>query len=104
MKVCLNFDERIGRGIPDGVNTLIYTVLKHFVGISSNISSQISDYLNNLRYPTMYRWYQDVFIYRVILWKDCYKPYWKENFIDGLPPIFAHKVKQELKGKNDSID
>ena len=33
------FDESIGRGIPDGVNTLIYTILKHFVGIPSNISS-----------------------------------------------------------------
>ena len=42
-----------------------------------------------------YRWYQDVFIFRVMLRKDCYKPYWKEKFIDGLPPIFAHKVKQE---------
>ena len=39
-----------------------------------------------------------------MLQKDCYKPYWKEKFIDGLPPIFAHKVKQELIGKNDSID
>ena len=39
-----------------------------------------------------------------MLWKDCHKPYWKEKFIDGLPPIFAHKVKQELMGKNDSID
>ena len=48
--------------------------------------------------------YQDVFISRVMLWKDCYKPYWKEKFIDGLPLIFAHKVKQELMGKNDSID
>ena len=62
MKVYLFFYESIGRGTPDGVNTLIYTVLKHFVGTSSNISSQISDYLNNLRCPTMYRWYQDVFI------------------------------------------
>ena len=26
------FDESIGRGILDGVNTLIYTILKHFVG------------------------------------------------------------------------
>ena len=33
------FDESIGRGIPDGVNTLIYTILKHFVSIPSNISS-----------------------------------------------------------------
>ena len=100
------FYESIGKGIPNGVNTLIYTILKHFVGTPSNISSGISDYLNNLRCPTMfvYRWYQDVFISRVLLWKDCYKPYWKEKFIDGLPPIFAHKVKQELMGKNDSID
>ena len=51
-----------------------------------------------------YRWYQDVFISKVMLWKDCYKPYWKEKFIDGLPPIFAHKEKQELIDKNDSID
>ena len=53
---------------------------------------------------TDYRWYQDVFIFRVVLRKDCHKPYWKERFIDGLPPIFAHKVKQVLMGKNDSID
>ena len=33
------FDEGIGRGILDGVNTLIYTILKHFVGTPSNISS-----------------------------------------------------------------
>ena len=33
------FYERIGRGIPDGVNTLIYTVLKHFVGTPTNVSS-----------------------------------------------------------------
>ena len=39
-----------------------------------------------------------------MLWKDCHRPYWKEKFIDGLPPIFAHKVKQVLMGKNDFID
>ena len=33
------FDESIGWGIADGVNTLIYTILKHFVGTQSNISS-----------------------------------------------------------------
>ena len=47
------FYESIGKRIPNGVNTLIYTILKHFVGTPSNISSQISDYLNNLRCPTM---------------------------------------------------
>ena len=39
-----------------------------------------------------------------MLQKDCHKPYWKEKSIDGLPLIFAHKVKQVLMGKNDSID
>ena len=33
------FDESIGRRILDGVNTLIYTILKHFIGTPSNISS-----------------------------------------------------------------
>ncbi|KAL4599316.1 hypothetical protein ACB092_11G118500 [Castanea dentata] len=100
------FDPNINRGVPDGVNTLVYTILKHFVGTPSNISSRISDYFNNLRCPTMsdYRWYQDVFTSRDMLRKDSTKPYWKEKFIDGLPPIFAHKVKNELIGKNDSID
>ena len=100
------FNESIGRGIPDGVNTLIYIILKHFVGTPFNISSRVSDYLNNLNCPTMfdYKWYQDVFTSRVMLRKDCHKPYWKEKFIDVLPPIFAHKVKQELMSKNDSID
>ena len=100
------FYESIGHSIPDGVNTLIYIILKHFVGTPSNISSRVSDYSNNLKCPTMfdYKWYQDVFISRVMIWKDCHKPYWKEKFIDSLPPIFAYKVKQELMGKNDSID
>ena len=47
------FDESIGRGILDGVNTLIYTILKHFVSTPSNISSRVSNLLNNLRCPTM---------------------------------------------------
>ena len=33
------FYESIGHGIPDGVNILIYTILKHFVDTPSNISS-----------------------------------------------------------------
>ncbi|KAL0010934.1 hypothetical protein SO802_006042 [Lithocarpus litseifolius] len=89
------FDEKRNSGIPDGVNTLIHTILKHFVGTLTNVSSRVSDYLNNLRCPTMsdYRWYHAVFLSRVMLRKDCKKPYWKEKFIDGLPPLFAHKIQ-----------
>jgi hypothetical protein len=61
--------------------------------------------LNNLRCPTMsdYRWYQDVFHSRVMLKLDSQKPYWKEKFIDGLPSLFAHKVKDELINPNTGM-
>ena len=100
------FYERIGQGILDGVNTLIYNIIKHFVGTPYNISSRISDYLNNLRCPTMsnYRWYQDLFISRVMLRKYCLKRYWKEKFIASLPLFFTHKVKEELTDKNGTIN
>ena len=95
------FDESIGKGIPDGVNTLIYTIFKHFVGTPSNILSQISDYLNNLRCPTLfdYRWYQDVFISRVLLRKDCYKPYWKKLGINMCndEKLLKHQLKNKRK-------
>jgi hypothetical protein len=92
------FDEQIDTGEPDGVNTLIYTIIKLFVGTPSNITSRISDYLNSLRCPTMsdYRWYQYVFLSRVMVKANSQKPYWKEKFIDGLPSLFAYKVKDEL--------
>jgi len=92
------FDETIGSAQSDGVNTLIYTILKHFIGTPSDITSRISDQLNNLRCHQMsdYRWYQDVFISKVMLRDDSQKPYWKEKFIDGLPRLFAYKVKEQL--------
>ena len=51
-----------------------------------------------------YKWYQDVFVSRIMLQKDCHKPCWKEWFIDSLPPIFAHKIKQVLMSTNDSLN
>ena len=30
--------------------------------------------------------------------------YWKEKFIVGLPPLFTHKVKEELTNKNGIIN
>jgi hypothetical protein len=99
------FNEKVGRGEPNCVNTLIYTIIKHFVGTPSNITSRISYYLNNLRCPTMfdYRWYQDVFLSRVMFRSDSQKPYWKEKFIDGLPSLFVHKVKDELIDANTGL-
>ena len=90
-----------------GCNTLydltipIYTIPKYF--IDSNISPRVSDLLNTLKNSTVinYKWYQDVFVSRNMLQQNCHKPCWKERFIDGLPPIFAHKVKHVLISAND---
>ena len=42
-----------------------------------NILPQVSDLRNNLRCSTVtnYRWYQDVFVFRIMLRKDFHKPY-----------------------------
>ncbi|KAK9988027.1 hypothetical protein SO802_028266 [Lithocarpus litseifolius] len=90
------FDEHLGRGIPDGVNTLIYTTIKHFVGKPSNITSRIYDQLRNPRCRTLgdYRWYEDVFTTRVLYRSDCNSPFWKEKFINGLPKLFREKANK----------
>ena len=100
------FDERIGRGVPDGVNILIYTIMKHFVGKPSNITSRIYDQLSNLRCKNLgeYRWYEDVFITRVMHRSDCNSPFWKEKFINGLPTLFGEKVKETLASPLGVID
>ncbi|XP_050241286.1 uncharacterized protein LOC126690204 [Quercus robur] len=100
------FDERIGRGVPDGVNTLIYTIMKHFIGKPSNITSRIYDQLSNLRCKNLgeYRWYEDVFTTRVMHRSDCNSPFWKEKFINGLPTLFGQKVKETLAGSLGVID
>ena len=92
------FDKRIGKGVLDGVNTLIYTIMKYFVGKPSNITSRIYDQLSNLRCKNLgeYMWYEDVFITRVMHRSDCNSPFWKEKFINGLPKLFGEKVKETL--------
>ena len=73
--------NEIEQGIPDGVNTLIYTIMKHFIGKPSNITARIYEQLSNLRCKTLgeYKWYEDVFTTRVMHRRDCNSPFWKED-------------------------
>ena len=100
------FDEHIGKDVPDGVNTLIYTIMKHFVGKPSNITSRIYDQLSNLRCKNLgeYRWYEDVFTTTVMHRSDCNSPFWKKKFINGLPTLFGEKVKETLASPLGVID
>jgi len=100
------FNERIGLGDSDAVNTLFYTIIEHFVGTPSHLTSRVHDQLSNLRCPTLsdFRRYKDVFISRVMLRDDSNQPFWKEKFINGLPHLFAHKIKQVLVNENNVIE
>lgn len=92
------FLMKLGYYHPDGINTLIYTIVRHFIGTPTNIYSRIHDQLSNLTCPTLsdFRWYKYVFISRVMLKEDCTKSFWKEKFINGLPSLFAHKIRDVL--------
>ena len=103
---CPIFDEAIGQGVLDGVNTLIYTITRHFIGTPSNVTTKIHDQLSNLKCPTLsdYRWNEDVFTTRVMHRNDCNSPLWKEKFINGLPSIFAYKIRETLSNTSSVID
>ena len=100
------FDETIGWGVLDGGNTLIYTITRHFIGNPSNITTRIHDQLSNLRCPTLSddRWYEDVFTTKVMHINDCNSLFRKEKFINGLPSLFAHKIRETLSNTSGVID
>ena len=79
----------------DAINTLIFTITKHFVGDPNQYKERVSDVLINLRCPQLsnFRWYKDVFISKVLRRNDYQQSYWKDIFIAGLPYFFAQKVK-----------
>jgi hypothetical protein len=47
------FNEKIGLGDSDAVNTLFYTIVEHFIGTPSHLASRVHDQLSNLRCPTL---------------------------------------------------
>ncbi|XP_068648929.1 uncharacterized protein [Aristolochia californica] len=70
-------------------------------GFSGNLTSQTDkgrEVLQNLRCRTLshFRWYKDVFLAKVVQRLDTNNEYWKAKFIDGLPTLFATKVRKRL--------
>ncbi|XP_059638718.1 uncharacterized protein LOC132280992 [Cornus florida] len=51
-----------------------------------------------------FRWYKDIFLSRVMMRDDSNKPFWKEKFINGLPNLFAHKIRDTLSKATGNID
>jgi hypothetical protein len=90
----------------DAVYTLCLAILKKFMGIGIPVGERISTLLQNLRCPSLthFRWYKDTFLSRLFMVEGCDANHWKSKFIDGLPHLFAERIRQTLRNKNDGIN
>jgi hypothetical protein len=55
--------------------------------------------LSNLRCKKLsdFQWYKNTFLTRVMLREDSNQPFWKENFLAGLPILLGEKVRNKIK-------
>ncbi|KAG5605752.1 hypothetical protein H5410_027244 [Solanum commersonii] len=88
------------------VYTLVLNIIKHFSERWSDNSETIRTLLQNLRCKTLtsFRYYKDVFLCRVMELPECNSTHWKSKFIDGLPTLFAERVRKAIRGDNHSIN
>nr|XP_033513040.1 uncharacterized protein LOC117277755 [Nicotiana tomentosiformis] len=92
-------------GREDAVYTLILTILEHFNGRFTSNHQTVRTLLNGLRCKTLseFRWYKDTFMSRVMELPENRYEHWKAKFIDGLPSLFAERVRNVLKGSCGEI-
>ncbi|KAG5615834.1 hypothetical protein H5410_015658 [Solanum commersonii] len=90
----------------NAVYTLVLNIIEHFSGRWSDNSETIRTLLQNLRCKTLtsFRYYKDVFLCRVMELPECNSTHWKSKFIDGLPTLFAERVRRSLRGDDHSIN
>nr|XP_016469924.1 PREDICTED: uncharacterized protein LOC107792247 [Nicotiana tabacum] len=89
----------------DVVYTLVLTILEHFNGRFTSQHETVRTLLNGFRCKTLseFRWYKDTFMSRVMeLPKNKYE-HWEAKFIDGLPSLFAKRVRKVLRGSYEEI-
>ncbi|XP_016540944.2 uncharacterized protein LOC107841583 [Capsicum annuum] len=95
-----------GQDVMNAIYTLIINNIEHFSGRWSDNSESIRTLLQNLRCKTLtsWRWYKEVFLSRVMELTESNSSHWKFKFIDGLPMLFAERIKKTLRGSNVSIN
>nr|KYP46182.1 Protein FAR-RED IMPAIRED RESPONSE 1 [Cajanus cajan] len=88
-----------GETILDAVNTLIFTIAQHFIGDPSLWKDRSVELLSNLKCKTLgdFKWYKDTFLTRVFTREDSQQPFWKENFLAGLPRSLGDKVRDKIR-------
>ncbi|WMV13414.1 hypothetical protein MTR67_006799 [Solanum verrucosum] len=89
----------------DAVYTLILTILEHFSVRFTNQYETIRTLLNGLRCRHLgeFRWYKDTYLSRVMELPENGLEFWKAKFIDGLPSLFAERVKKTLRNPQGII-
>ncbi|XP_059294476.1 uncharacterized protein LOC132047452 [Lycium ferocissimum] len=72
----------------------------------SDNNETIRTLLQNLRCKTLtsFRWYKDIFLCRIMELPECNDNHWKSKFIDGLPALFAERVRKALRKGETSIN
>ncbi|XP_070040009.1 uncharacterized protein [Nicotiana tomentosiformis] len=100
-----NLDMPLVKNREDDIYTLILTILEHFNGRFTNQYETVRTLLNGLRCRTLgeFRWYKDTFMSRVMELPENKYEHWKAKFIDGLPSLFAERVRKTLRGSYDEI-
>ncbi|PIN17827.1 hypothetical protein CDL12_09511 [Handroanthus impetiginosus] len=91
---------------PLSVNTLIYTIVSHFIGTNELQLDRKQEQLINLRCPSLshLNCHKDVFFSNVMTKSDCNADFWKEKFLSGLLALFAKRIRNKLKAKyNNAI-
>ncbi|KAG5577326.1 hypothetical protein H5410_057460 [Solanum commersonii] len=85
----------------DVVYILVLTILEHFNGRFTNQYEIVRSLLNGLRCRHLgeFRWYKDTYLSRVMELPENGLEHWKTKFIDGLPPLFAERVRKTLRNQ-----
>ncbi|KAG5605412.1 hypothetical protein H5410_026904 [Solanum commersonii] len=105
-KVLLAVKQEGDNVTQNAVYTLILNIIEHFSGRWSDNSETIRTLLQNLRCKTLisFRYYKDVFLCKVMKLPKCNSTHWKSKFIDGLPNLFAERVRKTIRGDSPSIN
>uniref|UniRef100_A0A7N1A8C8 CCHC-type domain-containing protein n=1 Tax=Kalanchoe fedtschenkoi TaxID=63787 RepID=A0A7N1A8C8_KALFE len=98
-EILTTIKQEDGRVIENAVYTLVINIMEHFTGRVSDNNENIRTLLQNLRCKTLtnFRWYKDAFLNRVMELPECNSSHWKSKFIDGLPHLFAERVRKTLR-------
>ncbi|KAG5622124.1 hypothetical protein H5410_007342 [Solanum commersonii] len=87
------------------VYTLVLTILEHFSDKFINQYETIKSLLNGLRCRHLgeFRWYKDTYLSPVMELPKNGLEFWKAKFINGLPHLFAERVKKTLRDSQGII-